>query len=483
MPVCGVPLSQVMLEHLARNRFTRVVLVLSEGSYLMERHFGGGRRWGLEIRYVLERGFVGVRESLIKALSFLEGPFLLYEQLVMTDVPAAELFEAHQAAGKGLTVANPASADDRFAAPRLFVLEKDRIAGLPEKHEGIADYAAGLPGEEAHFLRLDNAALAVRDLPSYVFADRAALAGKPPFARNPERIRIGRGCGVHPSAVLSPPVYIGDFTTIGKSCVIGPETTINSGCVVDDDAEIVRGIVLKNTYVGEATTLNDRIADNDLLVDPETGTVIRVPDVFVLGNSYGGHGLSAYAARLTQRILAFLALIPALAFLAPLALRLSPRRPGKMFITRRVAGKFIQTDLTGAKNPEHFSMHLFDVDNFFLRRLPALWDVARGKLSVVGPEPLSPEEAEAWLGSWANERFTCRPGLIGPWRGQGINHPDEMEKRVMENHYAQTRTPLSALFILAGALGLRRRAKALRNLLRKGMSQGNAEGERRRGTP
>ena len=50
--------------------------------------------------------------------------------------------------------------------------------------------------------------------------------------------------------------------------------------------------------------------------------------------------------------------------------------------------------------------------------LPQLWNVLRGEMSLVGPRPLPPEEAELAGGHLA-ERLQVRPGITGPWQIHG----------------------------------------------------------------
>ncbi|HXY26762.1 MAG TPA: sugar transferase [Acidimicrobiales bacterium] len=59
----------------------------------------------------------------------------------------------------------------------------------------------------------------------------------------------------------------------------------------------------------------------------------------------------------------------------------------------------------------------------FLRRtsideLPQLMNVLLGQMSLVGPRPFIPEEAETFNG-WAARRFEVRPGLTGLWQVSG----------------------------------------------------------------
>lgn len=52
--------------------------------------------------------------------------------------------------------------------------------------------------------------------------------------------------------------------------------------------------------------------------------------------------------------------------------------------------------------------------------LPQLWNVIRGEMSIVGPRPCIPYEAEEYL-RWHTHRFDTMPGLTGLWQVSGKN--------------------------------------------------------------
>ena len=53
-----------------------------------------------------------------------------------------------------------------------------------------------------------------------------------------------------------------------------------------------------------------------------------------------------------------------------------------------------------------------------LDELPQLWNVLRGEMSMVGPRPLVPEEADMASGLYT-ARFRVKPGIAGPWQAEG----------------------------------------------------------------
>jgi len=55
-----------------------------------------------------------------------------------------------------------------------------------------------------------------------------------------------------------------------------------------------------------------------------------------------------------------------------------------------------------------------------LDELPQLINVLKGEMSLVGPRPCVPYEAEKYL-PWQKERFNAAPGLTGLWQVSGKN--------------------------------------------------------------
>ena len=56
-----------------------------------------------------------------------------------------------------------------------------------------------------------------------------------------------------------------------------------------------------------------------------------------------------------------------------------------------------------------------------LDELPQLWNVLRGRMSLVGPRPYLPRESQE-IGLFQNEILRVPPGITGPWQVSGRNH-------------------------------------------------------------
>jgi lipopolysaccharide/colanic/teichoic acid biosynthesis glycosyltransferase len=79
----------------------------------------------------------------------------------------------------------------------------------------------------------------------------------------------------------------------------------------------------------------------------------------------------------------------------------------------------------------------------FLRRtsydeLPQLLNVLRGDMSLVGPRPCLPWEADMFPAQYA-ERFTVRPGLTGLWQVRGRSFLGTQEMLELDLEYVRTR--------------------------------------------
>jgi lipopolysaccharide/colanic/teichoic acid biosynthesis glycosyltransferase len=74
-----------------------------------------------------------------------------------------------------------------------------------------------------------------------------------------------------------------------------------------------------------------------------------------------------------------------------------------------------------------------------LDELPQLWNVLRGDMSLVGPRPVIPYEAERYPTSWW-ERFAVKPGITGLWQVSGRNERSYSEMVGFDIEYARSQS-------------------------------------------
>jgi lipopolysaccharide/colanic/teichoic acid biosynthesis glycosyltransferase len=83
-----------------------------------------------------------------------------------------------------------------------------------------------------------------------------------------------------------------------------------------------------------------------------------------------------------------------------------------------------------------------------LDELPQLFNVVSGDMSLVGPRPAIPYEVAEYP-SWYLDRFAVKPGLTGLWQVSGRNERTYEEMVRLDIEYAERRSLLLDLSILA----------------------------------
>jgi lipopolysaccharide/colanic/teichoic acid biosynthesis glycosyltransferase len=83
-----------------------------------------------------------------------------------------------------------------------------------------------------------------------------------------------------------------------------------------------------------------------------------------------------------------------------------------------------------------------------LDELPQLFNVVSGDMSLVGPRPAIPYEVVEYP-SWYLDRFAVKPGLTGLWQVSGRNERTYEEMVRLDIEYAERRSLLLDLSILA----------------------------------
>jgi len=83
-----------------------------------------------------------------------------------------------------------------------------------------------------------------------------------------------------------------------------------------------------------------------------------------------------------------------------------------------------------------------------LDELPQIINVLRGEMSLVGPRPCLPGEAELYQ-PWQQERFDACPGLTGLWQVSGKNRTTFEEMMRLDIRYVRNRTLWMDLRIIA----------------------------------
>ncbi len=80
--------------------------------------------------------------------------------------------------------------------------------------------------------------------------------------------------------------------------------------------------------------------------------------------------------------------------------------------------------------------------------LPQLLNVVLGQMSIVGPRPVLPYEADLYASEY-DRRFDVRPGLTGLWQVSGRNQRTYREMLTLDLEWAERRSVALYLWIVA----------------------------------
>lgn len=92
----------------------------------------------------------------------------------------------------------------------------------------------------------------------------------------------------------------------------------------------------------------------------------------------------------------------------------------------------------------------------FLRRtsldeLPQLWNVFRGDMAIVGPRPMTVEQAPLYPGT---AYYRLRPGITGPWQVSDRHETSFAARAIYDTAYAQSLSFREDLSILGKTVGV-----------------------------
>ena len=168
-----------------------------------------------------------------------------------------------------------------------------------------------------------------------------------------------------------------------------------------------------------------------------------------------------------------LVLLSPLLFLAALGIRLSSRGPilyralraGKdgvpftmhKFRTMRTDQGPTRSAITGTKDPRVFFFGAL-LRRLKIDELPQLWDVLRGKMSLVGPRPEDPRIVRDHYAPEHLETLRVLPGLASPGSIYNYTHADQIlargdPERVYVEELLPVKLALDAVYVREASLG------------------------------
>jgi NDP-sugar pyrophosphorylase family protein/lipopolysaccharide/colanic/teichoic acid biosynthesis glycosyltransferase len=454
LPVLDRPVLMWIVEGLARQGVKRMVIAVSEAAGRVEQALGDGKRWDIDIDYVLMREPYGNAGAARWAQRLLPGPFLLLPGDALVDVDVEALFSCHRRQAAALTVlahggdtaalrvhgnGQIRSEESELAPTGVYLVEPHVLELAPPRtsfdvHHDLqpAVEAAGLTvaacshdgywnplcsAEQLHQAQLDLLRSVELD-PAERLAQRLPRHPQIRGTQIAPGIWVGKHNLIHPLARIMPPVFIGDDCRIGPNVELGPEAVVSSHVIVDEAATIHHSTILPHTYVGRLVDVGRRLLQQQQVMDLASGQTLEVVDEFLLAPAHPA-SVSHGARRVRDALLgAFLLWLLAPFVLLPALLALLRSGQALQRVPHRVgpAGRTLQLLRLNTRHQDGKPLPLgLLVERWELQRLPELWNVVRGDLALVGLMPLPLEVAEQVDEMWRGTREDSPGGFTGQW--------------------------------------------------------------------
>ena len=479
LPVANKPMVAHLLELLARSDVRQVVMAVSHMPYETEAYFGQGHRWGLEISYCLLKEVTGLDAVLKRAWSLIEDDVLILPANTVTDLSLSALAAVHEKhrADITLSVVRSQEESDNVVFPAEDHLMPDEVLGPAVLSGNAAAWVMDAPAGRdlagiCHLLReqgrncaVYRAAFTMKAIESpadYLDANRLALRGEfngliLPGQEITPGIRTGMRAMIHPACKLLGPASLGHNCSIGRDVVIGEGTVIGEKVVVDQGAVLENCVILDSTYVGSHTEVKDSIIWKKTMFNVTRGVEIYVEDDIILGDMDKPFlsDLLDRSFNLTTGLLFLICSFPlwSLCFLYHLAF------PGRGFFQAETRyGRYEVVNLEGELLPRPFIHYFFKSRHWWIRKLPGLFNVIKGQMSMVGNAPLSQEQLNNLDKEWQTLRAKAPIGLFHLWEAEGQPNPSWDEQLVSEAYYAGGRTIRGDAGILLKCLMPKKRA-------------------------
>ncbi len=330
IPLLNKPSVVHLVEHLATEGFSEIVITIGYLGNEIEDALGDGSLFGVHIEYVRDKTKLGTAGSIKNAESLLKDePFIVIGGDHVMDLNLRELYRFHEHNDAKITIGllpiedpkeygiadmdvfnqihrfheKPNAGDifSNLASTGIYVCDpailemipptanfdfaKDLFPKMMKKGDRLNGYMV-----RGHWTDIGNSG-------AYRHACKWKLEKLPGTTINGDfnirdasvlgPVNIGNGVQVGSHSALVGPIMIGENTTIGDEVLIGPYTSIGANCNIKSGARILSAIIFNDVEIGKNTSVSGAIVDNSTKISDnctlETGTVIG-PRVIIRDN-------------------------------------------------------------------------------------------------------------------------------------------------------------------------------------------------------
>jgi len=303
IPIGGKPLLEHLLTSVKTAGLEEVLIVVHYMGEQIQRFFGDGSKFGMQLKYVFQKGIGGTADAIGTIEPFVEDDFLLiYGDLLVTPNVIEQVLRSHGKEKPTATMAVvPVSHPEDYGIVNLVgsyvteifekpskevptnlanagiyifsteIFQKIRQTSLSSRGElEITDslrllldekksvLAVQIPGEEwldvgrpwDLFEANERVLSQTEPLVEGEIEDGAHLLGQ---------VSVARGARIRSGAYICGPVFIGEDSDIGPNCYIRPYTSVGRHVRIGNACEIKNSIILDETRIGHLSYVGDSV--------------------------------------------------------------------------------------------------------------------------------------------------------------------------------------------------------------------------------
>jgi mannose-1-phosphate guanylyltransferase/phosphomannomutase len=334
LPVVNKPIMEHVLRLLRRHGLTETVVTVQFLASLIRNYFGDGDELGMSLDYATEVEPLGTAGSVKNAEDRLTGePFLVISGDALTDIDLTALTAYHKRQGAlvtvclkrvpnplefGIVITDDDGRIDRFlekptwgqvfsdtANTGIYVMEPEVFDYVAEGTvvDWSADVFPKLLAEGAPLFGYvaDGYWEDVGTHESYIRAQADVLNRQVDveidgFELSPG-VWVAEGAEVDPNAILSGPLYVGDYAKVEGGAELREYTVLGSNVVVKSGAFLHRAVIHDNVFIGPQTNLRGCVVGKNTDVMRaariEEGAVVG-DECLIEEEAFLSHGVKVY---------------------------------------------------------------------------------------------------------------------------------------------------------------------------------------------
>jgi mannose-1-phosphate guanylyltransferase len=293
LTVAGIPVTEHQIAMAKAAGITEIVLATSYLSEIFTPYFGDGSKWGIKIKYAVEKEPLGTGGAIRNAAQLLSSDesIVILNGDVLSSHNLAEQIRQHEAHDADVTL-HLTQVDDARAFGCVPTDDQGRVTAFLEKMDNpiTNQINAGCYVFNPRVLStipLDTVVSVERETFPQLVANNAAVYGYvenaywldigTPRALLKASIDIVHKSGeslVMPGAQIDPTATISGGSCVGSNSVIGPEVRVE-GSIIEADVVIEKGAIITNSFVAAGAHVDKGAVIGSVFVT--IGEILPIP--------------------------------------------------------------------------------------------------------------------------------------------------------------------------------------------------------------